>query len=79
MCGPLLLRKTIGTTDCSDITMPLGRFLEILEQMAWGPSLSAEPIQAFGKHNHLLFFPEGRKHLQVFCSLKPVLSSKYML
>lgn len=41
-----------------------------------GPSLSAEPIQAFGKHNCLLFFPEGRKHLQVFCSLKPMLSSK---
>lgn len=30
----LLLRKAMGTTDCSDITVPLGHFLEKLEQMA---------------------------------------------
>lgn len=35
MCGPLLLRKTMGTIDRSDITVPLGHFLGKLKQMAW--------------------------------------------
>lgn len=48
-----------------------GTFFREIGTDGLGPSLSAEPLQAFGKQDHLLFFPEGRKHLQVFCSLKP--------
>ena len=44
----LLLRKTMGTIGRSDITVPLGHFLEKLKQMAWlqlGSSSTVSPLK----------------------------------
>lgn len=57
--GPLLLRKTMGTTDCSDITVPWGYFLDKLEQMAWVPACQQNHCKSFENISICLSFLRG--------------------
>lgn len=78
VCGPLLLRKTIGKTDCSDIAMPLGHFLEKLEQMAWAPACQQNHCKPLENRTICFsFLREGNIYKSFVLWNQTVFSSKY--
>lgn len=72
VCGPPLLRKTVGTTANRK---GLWDTLEKLEQVAWSPTCQQTRCKSLLKTQPLAFLSRGKEAFTSLCSPEPAFSS----